>query len=186
MMSKKFLWLFLALCGASISLARVAVVDQVACNDAQARRLGWSAFGVATLDSGVNEGELWQLVNWSQAAKWGVGNAFTFKQVINLHSFRTIELEVRSDQENACSVYLGIESQRGRTLTTPDTNSIPLTTSWKKAAFPIDTFLKVEADQSHSFEEVDWKSVERIKVFFKKPGGTAKERIMFRNVTLAP
>jgi len=185
-MSRKSFWFLLALSGPLVSLARVSVLDQVACNDAQARRLGWSAFGVATLDSGVNEGELWQLVNWSQAARWGVGNAFTFKQVINLSSFRTIEVEVRSDQENACSVYLGIESQRGRTLSTPDSNSVPLTTSWKKAEFPVDSLKDLEAGTPHSFEEVDWKTVERIKVFFKKPGGTAKERIMFRNVTLVP
>jgi hypothetical protein len=120
-----------------------------------------------------------ELARWI-VARWGVGNRFTFKQPVNLGDFRAVELEVRSDQEEAGAVYLGIESQRGRTSKTPVASAIALTTSWKKAEFPVASF------QDSSFEPRDRESVTQLKVFFVKPGGAAKEKIMFRNVVLIP
>ncbi len=168
------------------SQAKVVVIDRISCSDQQARRLGWSAFGVATLDRGEDQGELWHVVDWAQAPKWGVGNGFKFKQPVNLHAFQAVELEVRSDLEDGCSVYLGIESSRGRKLKITNANSIPLTTSWKKVQFPTDSFKDLDPDMPQPFEDADWESVEQIRVFFTKPGGTTREKIMFKNVILCP
>ena len=172
--------LFLGIGIPILSLARVEVSERVAVVDPGVPRLGWKAFGAATLDSGEANGELWQVVNWSEAAKWGVGNRFTFKQPVRLHAYRAVELEVLSSDEAGGSVSLGIESQKGRTLRTPVADSGALSTTWKKVEFPVSAF------KDAPFEAADWESVTQLKVFFIKPGATTKEKLSFRNVALIP